>query len=87
MKQQCFKVTVGLIIELEKCFHVQELFNTSMVIYLEYWFVLKTKIIFLSQMAILHGPFGYKKPIGGFSVFVGPIINHLFFINNLPFSS
>jgi hypothetical protein len=28
-------------------------------------------------MAILHAHFGYKKPIGGFSMFVGPIMNHV----------
>jgi len=55
----------------------QELFNTITVIYFQYWFALEVKFIYLGQMAILHAHFGYKTPIGGSGMFVGPIINHV----------
>jgi len=57
MKAQYSSIVTSLITKLEKCFPTQELLNATNVIYPQYWFVPKAKVVFLKHMAIIQAHF------------------------------
>lgn len=70
----------SLIVEFHSHILVQELFNATTVIYLQYWLLLEVEIAFPRHLAIIQAHFEHQKAkLGTFGNFVGQALNLILF--------